>query len=547
MSRARVIISVCMIGFAALLVWLTWDDEPAGSPIAAGTELPGSGSALAVEQGWSAHTLERSWYTSFGSRLLPRDWFIALERADSEDPFRNDEHLAKFGFLSQAPNDFNPDGFPVGLAVSDTEPASYVGLTCAACHTGELRYGGKRLRIAGGAGMIDIAGFEDSLLRALQATASNETKFKRLATRVGSSPGLREELAGSIERLARRTRINRVDVPYGHGRMDAFGQIFNAVSAEFLGQPDNFSAPDAPVSIPSLWNTPRMDRVQWNGSSPNTSVAPLVQNVTTALAVYGDADLIHPGTLGYRSTVNFSALGHLQHWNKLLRSPAWPETWFGALDSAAVARGRDLYSANCLRCHAIADRTNAEQMIPTTLVALAEIGTDPRMADNFVDRRVKSGALSGRRSLLWGGTPFGEETRAIDLVVHAALGATAQHPLLALRAVFAGHASASAAGESTTRAYKAGPLAGIWATAPYLHNGSVPTLYDLLLTPEQRPVEFSVGDYEFDPNKVGLAAMCARGSRFDTRLSGNHNSGHMYGTALEPTQKADLLEFLKSL
>jgi len=536
-----------IIALLALFAWIVCDDESTETPLLSGTELPGSGGALALEQGWSVRSWEQTAYTSMGSRLLPRSWFVVLERADGKGYFRDDANLAGFGFLPQAANDFNADGLPIGLAVSHGGDDSYVGLTCAACHTGELRYGGRRLRIAGGAGMIDISAFEDALLQSLQSTAANETKFARFAASVGNNTvELRDDLDRHIKRLARRTRINRVDVPYGPGRMDAFGQIFNAVSAEFLDLPANFHTPDAPVSIPSLWNTPRMSRVQWNGSSPNSSIAPLVQNVTTALAVYGDADLDHPGVLGYRSSVDIAALGHLQRRNTQLRSPVWPEDWFGKLDRAAISRGHDIYVRECASCHAEADRADSAQMLPTKLVPVAEVGTDPKMADNFLNRRVETGVLAGRHSMVWGGPALNRDARAIDLVVHAALGAALQRPLLALRAAWTGRGSAGAAGATDMSAYKAAPLAGIWATAPYLHNGSVPTLRDLLLPPEQRPSDFNIGVGEFDRDNVGLANAVS-GSRFDTRLPGNHNSGHVYGTQLGVAQKADLLEFLKSL
>jgi hypothetical protein len=99
--------------------------------------------------------------------------------------------------------------------------------------------------------------------------------------------------------------------------------------------------------------------------------------------------------------------------------------------------------------------------------------------------------------------------------------------------------------------YKARPLNGIWATSPYLHNGSVRTLKQLLLPPAQREQSFLVGSREFDPTEVGFvsaaAAAAAQPFLFDTRITGNSNKGHVYGTALSDADKADLLEFLKTL
>ncbi len=113
-------------------------------------------------------------------------------------------------------------------------------------------------------------------------------------------------------------------------------------------------------------------------------------------------------------------------------------------------------------------------------------------------------------------------------------------------------------------AYKGRSLDGIWATAPYLHNGSVPTLYDLLLpaSPQKgdppgtqyRPKTFMVGSRELDTDKVGfrsdenLYPPGSPGFRFDTSLPGNSNAGHEFGTRLLSEQdRLDLVEYMKSL
>jgi hypothetical protein len=99
-----------------------------------------------------------------------------------------------------------------------------------------------------------------------------------------------------------------------------------------------------------------------------------------------------------------------------------------------------------------------------------------------------------------------------------------------------------------TGQYLARPLTGVWATAPYLHNGSVPTLWDLL-HPAQRPAKFIVGNREYDPAKVGYVTG-GSGWTFDTSQPGNSNIGHTgdkYGTNLTEDRKAALLEYLKTI
>jgi hypothetical protein len=99
-----------------------------------------------------------------------------------------------------------------------------------------------------------------------------------------------------------------------------------------------------------------------------------------------------------------------------------------------------------------------------------------------------------------------------------------------------------------TGQYMARPLDGVWATAPYLHNGSVPTLWHLL-HPDRRPKTFITGNREYDPDNIGYATN-GNGWTFDTSHPGNSNIGHTgdkYGTNLPEDQKNALLEYLKSI
>lgn len=97
------------------------------------------------------------------------------------------------------------------------------------------------------------------------------------------------------------------------------------------------------------------------------------------------------------------------------------------------------------------------------------------------------------------------------------------------------------------QAYKARPLNGIWASSPYLHNGSVPTLHDLLLPVAQRPAQFSVGRWEYDPRKVGYVSDGQAPFVLDTTLTGNSNRGHEYGAGLAEADRWALVEYLETL
>ena len=106
-----------------------------------------------------------------------------------------------------------------------------------------------------------------------------------------------------------------------------------------------------------------------------------------------------------------------------------------------------------------------------------------------------------------------------------------------------------------TDGYSNHPLDGIWARSPYLHNGSVPTLRDLLEPAEKRPSQWYRGSDLFDFEKVGYrsdGAAASTGSLFyyDTTLPGNSNRGHegaIYGTELDDVSKAAIVEYMKTL
>jgi len=103
----------------------------------------------------------------------------------------------------------------------------------------------------------------------------------------------------------------------------------------------------------------------------------------------------------------------------------------------------------------------------------------------------------------------------------------------------------------TVAMYKARPLNGVWASAPYLHNGSVPTLAEMLKTPEERAKRFFVGSRQYDPVDVGFRSVEAEGGvsyfAFDTSVPGNSNAGHPMAVSLPEEEKRQLIEFLKSL
>jgi hypothetical protein len=115
---------------------------------------------------------------------------------------------------------------------------------------------------------------------------------------------------------------------------------------------------------------------------------------------------------------------------------------------------------------------------------------------------------------------------------------------------------APAGTSAPVQSYKAGPRDGVWATGPFLHNGSVPNIYELLSPAAERSKTFYVGR-DFDPIKLGLDTSGKKeGYFFDTTRIGNSNAGHSFeatkspgviGPAFSESERFALIEYLKSI
>jgi cytochrome c2 len=510
-----------------------------------------------LPQGWDHHTRQILSFTSFGSRFIPYNWFLALEQPDTATAFRDNHYMAAMGFVTTVADQYNPDGLPVGIVRdADKKNGDYVGLTCAACHTGQVRIHGKRIRIDGGQALIDYTQFEQMILAALQATVAGDEKFSRFSRQViAAAPTttltsglLKSQLQKRIAELEKHYAVNATGAPYGHGRLDAFGQIFNAIAVEAINMPENIHAPDAPASYPVLWDASHLNIVQWNASAPNKEPGPLFQNAITALAVYGTVS-VAKSTLTYPSSIRISNLGDIQRYFYQLIAPQWPVAIAGKLDADKITAGKKLYDQHCVQCHTIVDPMDKKRKLHAVLTPYKEVGTDPLMVENFINHKVKTGLLEGEKTMMLFGDKLPAETSPLDLVTHAATGALFNQPWQTTKALFKGYSSNDAPPEQAVfNSYKARPINGIWASAPYLHNGSVPSIYDLLLPAAQRPATFYVGNIELDLMKVGYVySETPNTSFFDTRLRGNSNMGHEYGTHLQDHERWALIEYVKSL
>ena len=193
-------------------------------------------------------------------------------------------------------------------------------------------------------------------------------------------------------------------------------------------------------------------------------------------------------------------LDAIESWLMDVKPPAFPFP----VNQALAVQGQPIYEQHCASCHSFGGERTGK------VIPLEEIGTDSHRLD------------------MW-----------------TAASAKAYND-------FAADYDWDFEGFVKTNGYVAVPLDGVWIRAPYLHNGSVPTLRDLLEPPAQRPQVFYRGYDVYDPVAGGFVSNVPEEAgksftRFNTADDANSNQGHLYGTDLSPGEKAALMEFLKTL
>jgi len=554
---------------------------------------------------WSEADRQAYYYTPQGTQVkgLHYAWFGALEKPFSRDRLAAPEYLARFGFLvdpQQHPSSLNPGNLPVGFARHEdaSTGVAYLDITCAACHTGELRHDGQAVRIDGGAAMHSLAstvptlrggGFGQALGMSMAFTYYNPLKFRRFAQEVlgedyeRDRDQLREDVKQVLDRLL-GTAYNDwhrglYPTEEGFGRTDAFGRIANGVFGDAIDS-GNYRVANAPVSYPHLWDIWKFDWVQWNGSA----MQPMARNIGEALGVGATLHLLGengeplPEAERYASGVRVRDMHTLETTLMRLASPRWPEPVFGEIDLQQASLGRALFHENCAHCHEArpkpADRRFAPERDPEwhlPVIPTSVVGTDPTTADNIADHRFDLSRLGWTQEELdrLDVRLEGEASGPLDLsslssakglaYITAYVEERAYHEAgigEAERAEFDGFGLPI--GVQEIRGYKARPLDGVWATPPFLHNGSVANLFELLSPVAERQTRFWVGSAEFDPVRVGFRSeRFPGGFLLDTSITGNGNQGHEFragcrqdgviGRALQPHERWALVEYLKVL
>jgi hypothetical protein len=557
--------------------------------------------------GLTAEERQQYYHLSEGGEAYPIAWLLALEQEVTTPNGRKTyrpflENVERFGFLPDPPSRYNPYGLPVGVTAGygKITGQQMMGLNCTACHVGELHYNGRAFRMDGGPSMAYINAFVKGIVDETVATAENRQRRLRFLDRWrrvqlvplpeypvvrhasltsvpadadeildAGEPGVfRRVLSGLRMAIANRSLLmdklhgfsamklviqaQPLGTEDGYGRNDAFGvgrnELFGAYTDPNFTKGIDVLPADAPVSFPHLWGMGRTSWFQW-GVNTNSVIE---RNIGQALGV---GATMQPDK-GFSSTVRLDNLHAMEELQYKLTAPVWPAELFGPIDRARAERGRQVFDRTCALCHETYGKTG--ELNEYQLFSLDVVGTDPGAAINF-ERTVMTAE---------GPKPFG--TAAFEIVKQVKAAYYKEHNTPPdVQALWEARSTRPKAEYRTplldydkyadTRQrgiYRAKTLKGIWATAPYLHNGSVPSIFDLLHPADQRPKTFKLGTKEYDPVKLGYVV---DGPRFltppgmqpftyDTKPLGNWNTGHewWFYPDLDDEMRYDVIEFLKT-
>ena len=410
---------------------------------------------------------------------------------------------------------------PIGFSRRRVLGMDFVGMNCAFCHLGTYKdsEAAPRQIVLGGTGnAVDIEQYFLYLFSALTHERFNadvvmpavEAELIRQRAELGWVQRLlyRHVIIPNLPRYLKGLEKDKFDFifpnnpkrlpEFGPGRVDTWG-LYKRV---FVNPPQHDSIAGT-SDFTSLWNQKERFgmRLHWDG---NTDVL-VERNVVSALSLIGKR-------IEY---LDFKRLARVTDWITGVLPPRYADRFPQSLKQSGqvaiagelAARGATVFAAECARCHAMgADRIGRVEPI-------VDLGTDPTRIAAFTPA-LRDG-LNTLGTDQW-------QLRHFEL----------------------------------QNGYVNAPLDGAWLRAPYLHNGSVPTLRDLLNAPENRPARFCRGGEVYDWRNLGYFSATAQANGrescgnlflYDTAVRGNSNKGHRYGTVLSDADKDALLEFLKTL
>jgi len=404
---------------------------------------------------------------------------------------------ASLGFIQEAGHD-RPVGFSMRRVLIDR-----VSLNCGVCHTGSVRESsGAAPRIVVGmpANTMDLEGYTRFLMECAKDERFTVDRMMEAIEKVGGHLGFIDRLvyryaaipqtkAGLLATAARLTFIDR-QPDWGPGRVDTFNP-YKALQFNFPMEklPDEEIV--GTVDLPSIWQQRQREGMQLHWDGDNSSVEE--RNKSAAL-----------GAGVTPATIDLPRIKRIEDWLLDTTPPEYPFP----IDQTLEKQGEPVYREHCANCHGESGRKLAGKYVGQ-VVPVEEVGTDRHRLDSYTYELLEN------QNTLYAGYPwrFSKFRK--------------------------------------TNGYANMPLDGLWLRAPYLHNGSVPTLRDLLNAPEDRPKSFYRGNDVLDRNNMGFVSSMPeldgrRFFRFDTSLPGNSAAGHRYGITLKPAEKNALIEFLKT-
>jgi mono/diheme cytochrome c family protein len=417
-------------------------------------------------------------------------WVVLPEVFPDKLPNRPGKGWEKLGFTYETPT----SDLPMGTSKS-AETVARVGLNCATCHVGAYR---------------DAPGATPKIVFGMPAHQMDLQGYARFLSAIAKDPRFNADTL--IPAMQKRAGFGFVDgllyrffairrTKQGISDRDPRIAWFDSRPPQGPGRVDTFNpykamfaeathfATDTTVGtadLPSLWNQ-RMRRGLWlHWDGNNDSVDE--RNKSAAIGAGATPD-----------SIDLEALDRIANWILDLKPPAFPAD---RIDTARAAAGRPIYQQHCAACHDIGQPRVGQ------VTDIAEVGTDPERLRSFTPELVTQMNTIGTGKP-WRFSHFRK-----------------------------------------TNGYAGMPLDGTWLRAPYLHNGSVPTLRALLLL-DERPARFYRGYDVYDWRGVGFVATGPeaekQGVEFDTSLRGNGNGGHTYGSELSVQDREALLEYLKTL
>ncbi|HWP60540.1 MAG TPA: hypothetical protein VNL14_21775 [Candidatus Acidoferrales bacterium] len=402
---------------------------------------------------------------------------------------------------------------PIGMSRRRYLGFDLVWLNCAFCHAGTVREAPEsapRIYTAMPANGFDFRAFMRFLFAAAEDRKFTPQRILTQIKEIRQREGLRD--LPLIDRLvlrwygiyfmrervlAIRDRLHfiREQPEWGPGRVDTF----NPLKAYFNFPPEKL-APEERIGttdFPSIWNQGQREELKMELHWDGNNISLEERNRSAGMG----AGITPP-------TADRPSLKRVADWLRKLPAPAYPFK----IDEDLARQGAPIYKKYCADCHGV-DGKDFRGKYVGKVTPIEEIGTDRQRLDSYT----------------------------YDVAVNQSM-------------IFAAYPEERFRHFRKTFGYANSPLDGLWLRAPYLHNGSVPTLRDLLEPGAKRPKTFYRGYDVYDQKKVGFVADVAeeKGKKFflyDTAEPGNSNRGHegyRYGTELSPADKDALVEYLKT-